>query len=86
MNELTARHDQDLTLTELTVAYYLSDGTTARASYPYSDTDPAEAVEALIREKKRAGKGIAVDSFDSSTGTGAERFISPSHIVAWVIE
>ena len=52
MTELAARHAADLTLTELTVAYYLSDGTTARASYPYdSNTDPAEAVEALIRER-----------------------------------
>jgi hypothetical protein len=36
--------------------------------------------------KKWAGKGIAVDSFDSETGAGAERFIAPGHIVAWVIE
>jgi hypothetical protein len=87
MTELAARHAADLTLIELTVAYYLSDGTTARASYPYdSNTDPAEAVEALIREKKRSGSGIAVDSMDISSGTGAERFIAPSHIVAWVIE
>ena len=86
MTELAARHAADPTLTELTVAYYLSDGTTARASYPYSNTDPAEAVEALIRDKKRQSKGLAVDSLDSETGAGAERFIAPSHIVAWVIE
>ena len=35
--------------------------------------------------EKRAGKGIAVDSFDADSGGGAERYIAPSHIVAWVI-
>jgi hypothetical protein len=86
MTELAARHAADLTLTELTVAYYLSDGTTARASYPYdSNTDPAEAVEALIKEKKRAGKLLAVDSLDIAQGSGVERLIVPGAIVAVVI-
>jgi hypothetical protein len=87
VSEVAARHFADPSLTEITVAFYLSDGTTARASYPNppQGTDPTEAVEALIREKKRSGSGIAVDSMDSETGGALERFIAPAHIVAWVI-
>jgi hypothetical protein len=44
-----------------------------------------EAVETLIKEKRRSGSGLAVDSLDSDQSTNAERFISPSHVVAWVI-
>jgi hypothetical protein len=85
MSSVAARHKTDVSLTEVQVAYYLSDGTTARASYPSTNADPVEAVEALIREKKRSGSGLAVDSLDIASSDGAERFIAPSHIVAWVV-
>jgi hypothetical protein len=87
VSEVAARHFADPSLTEIAVAFYLSDGTTARSSYPIppEGTDPSEAVEELIRKKKRAGAGIAVDSMDSETGGALERFIAPAHIVAWVI-
>lgn len=85
MSNVAARHAADPSLTEVSVTYYLSDGTTARASYPGTNADPVEAVEALIREKKRLGSGLAVDSLDIGGNDGAERFIAPSHIVAWVL-
>jgi hypothetical protein len=83
--ETTARLAVDPSLTSVLVAYYLSDGTTARARYPWDGkSDAVEAVETLIREKKRSGSGLAVDSLDSEQDANAERFIAPSHIVAWV--
>jgi hypothetical protein len=85
VNSVAARHAADVSLTEVHVAYYLSDGTTARASYPSTNADPTEAVEALIREKKRAGSGLAVDSLDISGSDGAERFIAQITFVAWVV-
>jgi predicted DNA-binding WGR domain protein len=70
----------------VSVAYYLSDGSTARARYPFDgQSDAVEEVETLIREKRRTGFGLAVDSLDSDQGVTAERFISPAHVVAWVV-
>lgn len=88
MPEVAARHAADPSLTEVTVAYYLSDGTTARASYPNPSegTDFVEAIERLIIEKKRTGKLLAVDSLDIASGGAAERFIVPGAVVAVVIE
>jgi hypothetical protein len=69
------------------VAFYLSDGTTARQRYPWdSGKDLAEAVELTISVAKRTGKGIQVESMDDGGGDGNLRFIAPAHIVAWVIE
>jgi hypothetical protein len=84
--ETGARLAADPSLTSVSVAYYLSDGSTGRASYPWDgQSDAVEAVEALLREKKRSGSGLAVDSLDSSDDVNAERFISPNHICAWVV-
>jgi hypothetical protein len=84
--ETTARLAADPSLTSVLVAYYLSDGTTGRARYPWDgQSDAVEAVEMLIKEKKRSGSGLAVDSLDSDQDANAERFIAPSHIVAWVV-
>jgi hypothetical protein len=61
------------------VAYYLSDGSSGRAKYPWDNQgDPVEAVQNLIREKKRSGSLLSVDSLDSSTDVGAERLITPT--------
>jgi hypothetical protein len=85
-SETTARLEADPSLTSVAVAYYMSDGSTARASYPWDrQGDPVEAVETLLREKRRAGAGLAVDSLDSDASPIAERFISPAHIVGWVV-
>ena len=84
--ETTARLVADPSLTSVSVAYYLSDGSTARARYPWDGQgDAVEAVETLIREKRRSGSGLAVDSLDSDQDVNAERFISPNHICAWVM-
>ena len=84
--ETAARLTADPSLTFVAVAYYLSDGSTARACYPFDgQSDAVEAVETLLREKRRASSGLAFDSLDSDQPVGAERFISPSHIVAWVV-
>jgi hypothetical protein len=48
-------------------------------------SDAVEAVETLIREKRRSCSGLAVDSLDSDQDVSGERFIAPSHIVAWVV-
>ena len=64
MSEVAARHEADVSLDSIQVAFFLSDGTTARAEYP-ENPDPCAAVEALIMDKKRSGSGIAVDSLDS---------------------
>ena len=86
MTETGARLAADPSLTSVAVAYYLSDGSTARATYPWDgQSDAVEAVETLIREKQRTGSGLAVDSLDSDQSVNAERFISPSQIVAWVV-
>ena len=85
-SETAARLAADPSLDRVAVAYHLSDGTTARATYPWDGQDDiVETVEALVREKRRTGRGLAVDSLDSDQGQNAERFIAPSHIVAWVI-
>lgn len=86
VTEPAARLVADPSLTRVAVTYYLADSTTARATYPWDGhSDLADAVESLIRAKKRSGSGLAVDSLDSDQGVSAERFISPSHIVAWVL-
>jgi len=54
--------------------------------YPWDGKSGAvEAVEALIRQRKRSGSGIAVDSLDSFNDANAERLIAANHIVAWVV-
>ena len=62
MGEVAARHAVDISVTEVQVAYYMSDGSTARAQYPSTNTDPTAAVEALLKEKKQSGAALAVDS------------------------
>jgi hypothetical protein len=84
--ETAARLAADPSLERVQVAYYLSDGSTARASYPWDgQSDAVEGVETLIKEKRRSGSGLAVDSLDSNQAANAERFVSASHIVAWVL-
>jgi hypothetical protein len=85
VGEVAARHAVDISVTEVQVAYYMSDGSTARAQYPSTNTDPTAAVEALLKEKKQSGAALAVDSLDSDQRQDAERFISPDHVVAWTV-
>jgi hypothetical protein len=71
MSELAARHAGDLPLTEVTVAYYLSDGITARASYPFdANTDSAEGLSKLSSEKR--SEQVRVSPWTASTLTRAK--------------
>lgn len=85
-SETTARLEADPSLTSVSVAWYLSDGTTARSSFPWDgQADSVEALENLLRDKRSSGYGLAVDSLDSDQTANAERFINPAHVVAWVV-
>ena len=85
MSELAARPQSDLSLDHVQIALYLSDGTTARLSFPAPEngTDPAEAFRALVNLKKRSGHWLSVDSMDIQSSGLGELFVVPAHIVAW---
>jgi hypothetical protein len=85
-SELGARLAADPSLTSLVVAFYLSDGSTARSTFKWDGKpDAIEAVENLLTEKLRLRSSLAVDSLDSDQTTMAERFIRPEHVVAYVV-
>lgn len=73
----------DLTTPGILVAFYLSDGTTARARYP---AGTIEDVETTLSLAKRTGKLIQVDEADSDTDHTMDIFIVPSHVVLVKIE
>jgi hypothetical protein len=73
----------DLTTPGILVAFYLSDGTTARAHYP---AGTIEDVETTLSLAKRSGKLLAVDSADSDTDASMQIYLVPQHVVMVKIE
>jgi hypothetical protein len=73
----------DLTTPGILVAFYLSDGTTARARYP---AGTIEDVETTLSLAKRSGKLLAVDSADSDDDHAMEIYLVPQHVVMVKIE
>lgn len=77
----------DLVKPGVVVAYYLSDGSTARARYPHDGARPVvEDVEATLALAKRTGKLLAVDSIDAETDATMDTFIVPQHVIAVRVE
>lgn len=69
------------------IAYYLSDGSTARARYKHDGARPViEDVETTLSVAKRSGKLIQVDSIDAETNATMDTFIVPQHVIAVRIE
>ena len=69
------------------VAYYLSDGSTARAAYLHDDARPMVLdVMDTLAAAKEAGKLIQVDSIDDDDGHSLELFIDPNHVVSVKVE
>jgi hypothetical protein len=65
------------------VAFYLSDGTTARSRYLHDGQRPViEDVETTLSVAKRSGKLIQVDSLEAETDSTMDTFIVPSHVIA----
>jgi hypothetical protein len=78
--------DRGASQPSLIVAYYMSDSSTARASYGHDGQRPViEDVETLC-ESKPSGKLIQVDSIDAETDLTMDTFIVPSHVIAVRIE
>ena len=74
-------------MSEVDVAYYLADGSTARARYPHDgNSDPIDAITALLNDKARSGKLLEVDSIDINSGTGSSIYIVPSQVQAIIVE
>lgn len=78
---ITEQQIAELVRPSLTVAYYMSDSGTARASYGHDGQRPViEDVETLC-ESKPSGKLIQVDSIDAETDSTMDTFIVPSHLI-----
>jgi hypothetical protein len=74
-------------MSTIEVAFYMSDGSTGRSVFPHDgSTDSVDAIEALLREKKRAGKLLQVDSIDINSGSGSDIFIVPGHVIAVIVQ
>jgi hypothetical protein len=73
----------DLTTPGVVVAYYLSDGSSARARYP---AGTIEDVETTLSVAKRTGKLIQVDSIDTLKGENMDTYIVPSAVIAVRVE
>jgi hypothetical protein len=73
----------DLVKPGVAVSYHLSDGSAGRARYPFpAGSDPLEGVENLLRDKRRTGSLLAVDSIDDDEGAGADLYVVVQEIVA----
>jgi hypothetical protein len=73
----------DLVKPGVQVSYHMGDGSTARCAYPFpAGSDPLEGVENLLREKRRTGSLLAVDSIDDDEGAGSDLYVVAQEIVA----
>jgi hypothetical protein len=75
-------------MNQIDVAFYASDGTTFRSTFPAppAGTDPIEAIEQLLREKKRTGKLLECDSADINSGSGSRIFLVPSAVIGVIVQ
>jgi hypothetical protein len=65
----------------------MGDGSTARARYPFpAGSDPMEGVENLLRDKRRTGSLLAVDSLDDLEEAGTDLYVVVQHIVAATVQ
>jgi hypothetical protein len=77
----------DLVKPGVAVSYHLTDGSTARARYPFpAGSDSVEGVENLLREKRRTGRLLAVDSIDDLEEAGTNLYVVVQHIVAVTVQ
>jgi hypothetical protein len=63
------------------VAWYLADGSTARAIYDFQRADPVASVIAKWREAIQGNSLLQVDTLDS-TQQAAVQFINPNQVTA----
>jgi hypothetical protein len=77
----------DLVKPGVAVSYHMGDGSTARARYPFpAGSDPMEGVENLLRDKRRTGSLLAVDSLDDLEEAGTDLYAVVQHIVAVTVQ
>jgi hypothetical protein len=89
---MAAGDNADVLIAELvkegvTVAYYMRDGSTARATYRHDNARPVVLdVEDTLRASKEQGKLIMVDSIDGENDFTMDTFISPDQAIAVRVE
>ena len=77
----------DLVMPGVAVSYHLGDGSTGRARYPFpAGSDPVEGVENLLRDKRRTGSLLAVDSIDDLEEADTDLYVVVQHIVAVTVQ